>query len=199
MAFASEAVLTSLDAYLSRGGGSRGARAICDPDGLDVPVTRTGPLEAFQFRAERNQDRPEKIAIRFEGGTFTCSFQQIRRHDHSQAAYFERDWSEFLTGPFTRQAVGRALRMAPHPKAWRLTRFRRARTRRADVRPQCQQHKGLLAILNRQRSLGLSASSDHRGISREIPIKGRFAPEAALDQLWSRLYLHCIINVGDRR
>jgi succinate dehydrogenase / fumarate reductase flavoprotein subunit len=98
MALVSEAVLTALDAYLSRGGGSRGARAICDPDGSDVPITRAGPLEAFRFRAERRQDRAEKIAIRFENEAFTCSFQLIRRHDHSQAAYFERDWAEFLTG-----------------------------------------------------------------------------------------------------
>ena len=98
MALVSEAVLTALDAYLSRGGGSRGARAIRDPDGSDVPVTRTGTLEAFRFRAERKQDRAEKIAIRFENGTLACSFQRIRRHDHSRAAYFERDWAEFLTG-----------------------------------------------------------------------------------------------------
>jgi succinate dehydrogenase/fumarate reductase flavoprotein subunit len=98
MALASEAVLTALDAYLSRGGGSRGARAISDPRGSDVPVTRTGPLEAFRFRTERQQDRAEKIAIRFESGSFVCSFQAVRRHDHSQAAYFERDWAEFLTG-----------------------------------------------------------------------------------------------------
>jgi hypothetical protein len=98
MAFASEAVLTALDAYLSRDGGSRGARAFCDPDGSHVPATRAGPLEAFRFRAERKQDRAEKIAIRFENGAFTCSFQRVRRHDHSQAANFERDWAEFLTG-----------------------------------------------------------------------------------------------------
>jgi len=98
MAFASEAVLTALDAYLSRGGGSRGARAICDPDGSDVPITRAGPLEAFRFRTERKQDRAEKIAIRFENGAFTCSFQPVRRHDHSQTAYFERGWAEFLSG-----------------------------------------------------------------------------------------------------
>ena len=102
MAVASEAVLTALDAYLSRGGGSRGARAICDPNGSDVPITRAGPLEAFRFRAERTQDRTEKVAIRFESGAFKCSFQQVRRHDHSQAAYFERDWAEFLTGAIFR-------------------------------------------------------------------------------------------------
>ena len=34
MALVSEAVLTALDAYLSEGGGSRGARAICDPGGV---------------------------------------------------------------------------------------------------------------------------------------------------------------------
>ena len=98
MALVSEAVLTALDAYLSNGGGSRGARAIRDPDGSDIPVMRTGALEAFRFRAERKQDRAEKIAIRFENGAFACSFQQIRRHDHSRAAYFERDWAAFLTG-----------------------------------------------------------------------------------------------------
>ena len=102
MAVASEAVLTALDAYLSRGGGSRGARAICDPEGSDVPVTRAGPLEAFRFRAERIQDQAEKIAIRFENGAFKCSFEQVRRHDHSQAAYFERDWAEFLAGAIFR-------------------------------------------------------------------------------------------------
>ena len=102
MAVASEAVLTALDAYLSRGGGSRGARATCDPEGSDVPVTKAGPLEAFRFRAERIQDRAEKIAIHFESGAFKCSFEQVRRHDHSQAAYFERDWAEFLTGAIFR-------------------------------------------------------------------------------------------------
>jgi succinate dehydrogenase / fumarate reductase flavoprotein subunit len=98
MAFASEAVLNALDAYLSRGGGSRGARAVCDPDGSHVPVTQADPLEAFRFRAERQQDRAEKIAIRFEDGAFRCSFQPVRRHDQTQAAYFERDWAEFLSG-----------------------------------------------------------------------------------------------------
>ena len=102
MAVASEAVLTDLDAYLSRGGGSRGARAICDPQGSDVPVTKAGPLEAVRVRAERKQDRAEKIVIRFESGAFKCSFEQVRRHDHSQAAYFERDWAEFLTGAIFR-------------------------------------------------------------------------------------------------
>jgi hypothetical protein len=119
MAFAREAVLTALDTYLSRGGGSRGARAICDPDGSDVPITRAGPLKAFRFRTERKQDRAEKIAIRIENGAFTCSFQPVRRHDHSQAAYFERGWAEFL---FTGQVRGRTLRMALHSKASQLAR-----------------------------------------------------------------------------
>ena len=70
--------------------------------------------------------------------------------------------------------------MAAHAKARRLTRLRRGRTRRADVQPQRQQRKGLMAILNRQHSLGLSASSDHRSINREIPINDRFAPEAGV-------------------
>ena len=40
MALVSEAVLTALDAFLGRGGGSRGARAICDPAGSAVPIPR---------------------------------------------------------------------------------------------------------------------------------------------------------------
>ena len=98
MALVSEAVLTALDAYLSRGGGSRGACAIRDPDGSDVPVTRTGPLEAFRFRAERKQDRVEKIAIRFENGAFTRSFQRISSTRPLRQPISKRDWAEFLTG-----------------------------------------------------------------------------------------------------
>ncbi len=33
MALCSEAVLSALDAYIGAGGGSRGARALCDPAG----------------------------------------------------------------------------------------------------------------------------------------------------------------------
>jgi len=107
MALASEAVLTALDAYLRAGGGSRGARAICDAGGSAVPMTRDGPLEAFRFRAERPEDRAQKIVIRRQGREFTCEFRPIRRHD-AAAAYFERDWAAFLSGAIYAADGGRA-------------------------------------------------------------------------------------------
>jgi succinate dehydrogenase / fumarate reductase, flavoprotein subunit len=98
MALASEAVLTALDAYLTQGGGSRGARAVCDPEGSEVPSARFGPLEAFRFRAERKQDRTRKLIVRGDGAGFACEARPIRRRDPSIAAYFERDWGRFLSG-----------------------------------------------------------------------------------------------------
>jgi succinate dehydrogenase / fumarate reductase flavoprotein subunit len=98
MALVSEAVLAALDAYLSRGGGSRGARAICDPEGADVPMTRLGPLERFRFRAERAEDRARKLFVRLDGDGFVCDSRPIRRRDGAKTAYFERDWARFLSG-----------------------------------------------------------------------------------------------------
>jgi aspartate oxidase len=98
MALASEAVLTSLDAYIAQGGGSRGARAICDAAGAEIPWTKSGPLEAFRFRAERRQDRAHKIMVRFDGERFLIEMRETRKHDRAKPAYFERDWTRFLSG-----------------------------------------------------------------------------------------------------
>jgi succinate dehydrogenase / fumarate reductase, flavoprotein subunit len=98
MALVSEAVLAALNAYLGEGGGSRGARAVCDPDGAAVPMTRLGPLEPFRFRAERAEDRAWKIFARLDGDGFVCDSRPIRRRDRTKAAYFERDWARFLSG-----------------------------------------------------------------------------------------------------
>jgi len=91
-------VLTALDAYLSEGGGSRGARAICDPEGSAVPITRLGPLEAYRFRGERTDDRARKTFVRLVGDSFVCDPRPIRRRDRAETAYFERDWGRFLSG-----------------------------------------------------------------------------------------------------
>jgi succinate dehydrogenase/fumarate reductase flavoprotein subunit len=98
MALASEAVLASLDAYIRQGGGSRGARAICDHSGAQTPSTKTGPLEAFRFRAERKQDRSHKIIVRLQGDGFVTDMRGLRKHDRTKPAYFERDWGRFLSG-----------------------------------------------------------------------------------------------------
>jgi succinate dehydrogenase / fumarate reductase flavoprotein subunit len=98
MALASEAVLTALDAYIRAGGGSRGARAILDPAGPDVPVTPAGPLEAFRFRPERPEHRAEQIAVTRDGDRFHLATRPVRPLDEAHRPFFERDWPAWLTG-----------------------------------------------------------------------------------------------------
>ncbi|MDE2452472.1 MAG: FAD-binding protein [Burkholderiales bacterium] len=97
-ALASEAVLAALDFYLARGGGSRGARAICDPGGDQVPRARSGPLEDYRFRSEREQDRAQQILVRMEGKGIAITTRPLRRLECRERAFFERNWPDFLTG-----------------------------------------------------------------------------------------------------
>ena len=78
-ALLSEAVLTALAFYIARGGGSRGARAICASDGDRVPEARIGRLEDVRFVSERTEDRAEQIHVRFDAGVFVCEARPIRR------------------------------------------------------------------------------------------------------------------------
>lgn len=98
MALVSEAVLTALDVYIANGGGSRGARAICDASGEWVPMARDGPLSDYRLRAERREDREEKIFVRYDNGRFSCEARPIKRRDRSNPPFFERDWPYFLNG-----------------------------------------------------------------------------------------------------
>ena len=97
-ALLSEAVLTALAFYIARGGGSRGARAICASDGDRVPEARTGVLEDVRFVSERAEDRAEQILARFETGRIVCEPRPIRRLNFGDKPFFERDWPDFLTG-----------------------------------------------------------------------------------------------------
>jgi sugar/nucleoside kinase (ribokinase family)/succinate dehydrogenase/fumarate reductase flavoprotein subunit len=97
-ALASEAVLTALDFYIGRGGGSRGARAICSPDGDQVPQSRCGPIEDMRFIAELAQDRDEQILVRRHGDRFVARTRALRRRERGRRPFFERDWPNFLTG-----------------------------------------------------------------------------------------------------
>lgn len=105
MALASEAVLTALDHYISAGGGSRGARAILDPAGDGLPQAATGPLEAVRFRTERPQDRDIQIVVRYANGQFSLRERKVRRIDHAERPFFERDWPAWLTGAIYRQGA----------------------------------------------------------------------------------------------
>jgi succinate dehydrogenase/fumarate reductase flavoprotein subunit len=97
-AIASEAILKALDFYLGRGGGSRGARAVCSPEGDRVPQSRTGPLTDVSFIPERDEDRREQIHVRMDGVRFACEARPIRRRDRDDRPFFERDWPDYLTG-----------------------------------------------------------------------------------------------------
>ena len=98
MAIASEAVLTALAFYIDRGGGSRGARAICAADGSDVPQTRSGLLEDYRYIPERADDRAEQILVRREGHGFVITTRPTRPRARRERPFFERDWPDFLTG-----------------------------------------------------------------------------------------------------
>jgi succinate dehydrogenase / fumarate reductase flavoprotein subunit len=97
-ALLSEAVLTALAFYIARGGGSRGARAICASDGDRAPEARTGVLEDVRFLSERAEDRAEQIHVRYEAHMFVCEARPIRRLSFDDKPFFERDWPDFLTG-----------------------------------------------------------------------------------------------------
>jgi succinate dehydrogenase/fumarate reductase flavoprotein subunit len=102
MAFASEAVLTALDFYVASGGGSRGARVLCDPAGAATPQTRLGPLSDYRFIPECKADRERQIVVSRAGAGFACATRPIRRRNRAAKAYFERDWSQFLSGSIYR-------------------------------------------------------------------------------------------------
>lgn len=97
-ALASEAVLTALDFYISRGGGSRGARTICSAEGDQVPQGRRGPIEDMRFVSERPQDRDEQILVCRQGDRFVVRTRAIRRHAQGERPFFERNWPDYLTG-----------------------------------------------------------------------------------------------------
>ncbi len=98
MALASEAILTALHHFIDNGGGSRGARAICDSNGESVPDTRTGKLEEFRFRKERPEHKLEQLVVRYDGRSFSVSKKENRHFDETAKSFFERDWPDWLTG-----------------------------------------------------------------------------------------------------
>ena len=98
MAQASEAVLAALDFYIANGGGSRGARAICDPDGTALPEARTGSLPEVRFRPERENDKHAQILVRMQDGRMIITTRPNRALDENAKSFFERDWPAWLTG-----------------------------------------------------------------------------------------------------
>lgn len=98
MAVASEAVLAALDYFIANGGGSRGARAICDENAESLPLSRSGPLEEFRFRKEQDEHRREQIVVRAGRKGMEIWTRPNRTFDETAKSFFERDWPAWLTG-----------------------------------------------------------------------------------------------------
>ena len=108
MALASEAVLAGLDHYIKAGGGSRGARAICDPSGTAMPMARGGPLPEYRFREETPRDRDEQLVVRMQAGALQVNTRPLRRLDETAKSFFERDWPAWLTGAIYDMEAGKS-------------------------------------------------------------------------------------------
>lgn len=96
-ALLSEAVLTALDAYVVSGGGSRGARAYCDPTGTKVPEAQAVDCAAWRFREEKPEQRREKLTLRWNGA-FSLSRTPLRGMEDPARIFFEKNWAPYLTG-----------------------------------------------------------------------------------------------------
>ena len=77
---------------------SRGARAICDPNGDAVPYSKSGPLNDFRFRSETLHDHDKQILVRLENDEIQTSERPNRVFDEDAKSFFERDWPAWLTG-----------------------------------------------------------------------------------------------------
>ena len=98
MATTSHAVLAALDHYIQGGGGSRGARAICDASGEGLPMARTEPLNDYRFRTETANAKSEQLIVKLEDGELKVSTRQNRVFDETNRSFFESAWPDWLTG-----------------------------------------------------------------------------------------------------
>ncbi|MGJ8653584.1 MAG: FAD-binding protein [Opitutaceae bacterium] len=96
MTWVSEAVLTALDHYISEGGGSRGARAICSDAGTRCPDASIEDLSRFRFVEEQAKDREEKLVVsRVEDGLKISSLPVDLRPE-VEREFFEKGWGPYL-------------------------------------------------------------------------------------------------------
>lgn len=102
MALASEAVLSALDFYIRQGGGSRGARAICSPQGEETPITRLGALEPYRFLTEKPEHKQQQLFVGYQASGFTVVAKPLRPLGDLDAIFFEKNWPDFLTGDIYR-------------------------------------------------------------------------------------------------
>jgi succinate dehydrogenase/fumarate reductase flavoprotein subunit len=96
MVYVSEAVLTALDHYVENGGGSRGARAICDETGTQCPEAHIEDLSRFRFVEEQAKDKEEKLVVSFENGVFKVSSLPVDMAPDVKREFFEKGWGPYL-------------------------------------------------------------------------------------------------------
>jgi succinate dehydrogenase / fumarate reductase flavoprotein subunit len=96
MAWVSEAVLTALDHYISAGGGSRGARAICSEAGTRCPDAKVEDLSHFRFIEEQAKDREEKLVVSRVGEGLQIAALPVDLAPVVQREFFEKGWASYL-------------------------------------------------------------------------------------------------------
>jgi len=96
MVWVSEAVLTALDYYIKNGGGSRGARAICSPDGTRCPDASHEDLSRFRFIEEQQKDRQEKLIVSRQDGQIKIETLAVDLTPEVQREFFEKGWGPYL-------------------------------------------------------------------------------------------------------
>ena len=104
-ALASEAILSALDFYVEKGGGSRGSRVICDTVGECVPATSKGPLESYRFRMERAEDKNEQIVVKWTGSEMSIATRQPREFRQTERPFFERNWPHYLNNAIYSETI----------------------------------------------------------------------------------------------
>lgn len=100
LALSSEAVLAALTTYIAHGGGSRGARAVLDPQGEGIVESAKGPVEHLRYRKERPEDRQERIVVEWNGEGMNTTRRPLRGTEALETIWFEKDWAPYLTGEF---------------------------------------------------------------------------------------------------
>ncbi|MDQ8194178.1 FAD-binding protein [Coraliomargarita sp. SDUM461004] len=96
MVWVSEAVLTALDYYIQNGGGSRGARAICSPEGTRCPDASHEDLSRFRFVEEQAKDREEKLIVSREGENIRVHALPVDLTPEVKREFFEKGWGPYL-------------------------------------------------------------------------------------------------------
>jgi hypothetical protein len=59
---------------------------------------RSGTLEAYRFRQEREEHKAEQIVLSFDGTRMQIGTRPNRTFNENEKSFFERDWPAWLTG-----------------------------------------------------------------------------------------------------